>query len=157
MPKDPNQTTDQGDPAPASAWEARWAGIDGTPGEIVWDADPGDLEADLTYFAGPSPGRLPGPSQPCSAAPGRCSPQEAASYFADVIQRHGLPPGLAKVMRQIPPGHISLPQLVGLFPAGQVDVPGTGIGHIHAVNTLPGDEVIMVPAICALIRPRGAG
>ncbi len=51
MTKDPNQTTDQGDSAPAPVWEAWRAGIDGTPGEIVWDADPGDLAADLTYFA----------------------------------------------------------------------------------------------------------
>jgi hypothetical protein len=45
---------------------------------------------------------------------------------------------LAKVMRQIPPGQISLPELVGLFPADQFDVLDTGTGHIHTVNTLPG-------------------
>jgi SAM-dependent methyltransferase len=248
MAKDPNQATDQDDLAPASAWEAWWAGIDGTPGEIVWDADPGDLEADLTYFAGSFGQVLPVVDFGCgdgrqtrflarhfahvtgvdvsAAAIGRARaadnppnvafevldagdtagaarlhqefgdanvyirgmlqalppsshpaairsiaallgsagtlfakelPPEAALYFADVIQRHGLPPGLATVMRQIPPGQISLPELVGLFPADQFDVLGTGTGHIHTVNTLPGDEVIMVPAIWALIRPRDAG
>ena len=34
------------------AWERWWAGIGGTPGEIVWEASPGDLEADLDHFAG---------------------------------------------------------------------------------------------------------
>ena len=35
----------------AAAWEGWWAGLDGTPGEIVWDAAPGDLAADLPRFA----------------------------------------------------------------------------------------------------------
>ena len=34
------------------AWERWWAGIEGRPGEIVWDADVGDLEADLDHFVG---------------------------------------------------------------------------------------------------------
>ena len=36
----------------SAAWERWWSGIGRTPGEIVWDADPGDLEADLGHFAG---------------------------------------------------------------------------------------------------------
>ncbi len=57
-------------------------------------------------------------------------------------------------MRHIPPGQISLPELVRLFPADRFEVLGTGTSRIHTVNTLPGGEVIMVPAIWALIRPR---
>ena len=36
---------------PTAAWERWWGEIDGTPGEIVWDADSRDLEADLGHFA----------------------------------------------------------------------------------------------------------
>jgi SAM-dependent methyltransferase len=248
MTKDPNEAMGRGDSARASAWEAWWAGIDGTPGEIVWEADPGDLEADLTYFAGSFGQVLPVVDFGCgdgrqtrflaryfahvtgvdfsAAAIGRARaadnppnvafevldagdpagaarlhqqlgdanvyirgmlqalppssrpvairsiaallggtgtlfakelPPAAAEYFADVIGRHGLPPGLAKVMRQVPPGQISLPELVGLFPAEQFDVLSTGTSHIHTVNTLPGDEVIMVPAIWALIQQHDPG
>src|SRR6266702_3084334 len=37
----------------AAAWEGWWAGLDGTPGEIVWDAAPGDLAADLARHFSP--------------------------------------------------------------------------------------------------------
>lgn len=43
----------------APRWERWWAGVGGTPGEIVWDADPADLEADLGYFAGSLDPALP--------------------------------------------------------------------------------------------------
>jgi len=50
-------------------------------------------------------------------------------------------------------GQISLPDLAGLFPAGRFEVISTGTSRMHTVNTLPGGEVISVPAIWALIRP----
>jgi hypothetical protein len=68
-----------------------------------------------------------------------------------------MPPGIAKVMRQIPPGQISEQELASLFPADRFDVLGTGTSHIHTTNTLPGGEVIMVPAVWVLVRPRHAG
>lgn len=45
-----------------------------------------------------------------------------------------------------------------LTPARAVrfEVLGTGTSHIHTVNTLPDGEVIKVPAIWALIRPKTA-
>lgn len=229
----------------ALAWERWWAGIGGTPGEVVWEADPGDLEADLDHFAdafspalpvvdfGCGDGRqtrflaryfptvlgvdisaaaigraraadnppgvsfqildardpasaarlygeigdanvyirgvlqaLPPASRPRAAqaiaallgAAGTLFakelPPEAASYFADVTQRYGLPPGLAKVMRHVRPGQISLPELTRLFPADRFEVLGTGTSRMHTVNTLPGGEVISVPAIWALTRVR---
>ncbi|MBO0789051.1 MAG: class I SAM-dependent methyltransferase, partial [Actinobacteria bacterium] len=39
------------DIAGQNMWEQWWAGLDGTSGEIVWDAGPADLEADLGCFA----------------------------------------------------------------------------------------------------------
>jgi SAM-dependent methyltransferase len=81
-------------------------------------------------------------------------PPRAASYFEQLIQVHGLPPGLAKVLRHIPPGQITEPELVGLFPAERFEVIGTGASHIRTSNTLPSGEVITVPAIWALLRPR---
>jgi len=229
----------------AAVWESWWAGIDGTPGEIVWDADPGDLKADLDHFATSFGQALPVVDFGCgdgrqsrflarhfpdvlgvdisAAAIGRARaadnppnvgyqvldardpagaaalhtergdanvyirgvlqalpaahrpqavqavasllgvtgtlfvkelPPQAASYFATVIQRHGLTPGLAKVMRHIPPGQISEPELVGLFPADRFEVVSTGTSCMHSINVLPDGEVIMVPAIWALIRPR---
>ena len=59
-------------------------------------------------------------------------------------------------MQLIPPGEIAEPDLVRLFPADRFEVMRTGTSHIHTVNTLPDGEVIMVPAIYALIRPRHA-
>ncbi len=227
-------------------WERWWAGIDGTPGEIVWDADPGDLDADLVHFAGAFSQSRPVVDFGCgdgrqtrflarhfadvlgvdvlAAAIGRARaadnppnagfqvldardtaaavrlhqelgdanvyirgvlqalppaahpqavqaiaallgasgtlfakelPPEAAAYFAGVIQRHGPPPGLAKVLRHgLPPGQISLPELTELFPADRFEVLGTGTSHMHTVNTLPGGEAIIVPAVWALIRLR---
>ena len=81
-------------------------------------------------------------------------PPAARSYFADVAERHGLPPALARIMQLIPPGEISEPELAVLFPADRFDVIRKGASHIHTVNTLPDGEVFRVPAIYALIRPR---
>jgi SAM-dependent methyltransferase len=193
---------------PAGAWDRWCGGIDGTPGEIVWDADPRDLEADLEHFAGPFDPALPVVDFGCgngrqtrflarrfpavlgvdlspaaiararaadnppnvgyrvldardtAAAAARLHdelgdanvyirgvlqalpaahrphavqsiaallgaagtlfakelPPQATAYFAAVTRRHGLPPGLAKVMEHIPPGQISRPELARLFP-----------------------------------------
>lgn len=243
-----NQSRGDGGPDLASAWDGWWAGLDGTPGEIVWDADPNDLEADLDLFAGsftqalpvvdvgcgdgrqtrflarhfthvtgvdfsaaaitrartadnppnvafqvldardsadvarlhdelgdtnvyirgmlqalPSGGR-PAAARSIAALLGETGtlfakelPPAAGSYFADVVQRHGMPPGLARVMQQVPPGQISEHELAGLFPADRFETLGTGASHIRTVNSLPGDEKIMVPAVWALIRPRRTG
>ena len=83
-------------------------------------------------------------------------PPAATAYFAAVAERHGLPPGLARIMRLIAPGEISEPDLVRLFPTDHFDVMSTGNSHIRTVNTLPNGEVIAVPAIYALVRPRHA-
>jgi SAM-dependent methyltransferase len=228
------------------AWERWWAGLEGTPGEIIWDADARDLEADLEHFAGAFGQALPVVDLGCgdgrqtrflarhfpevvgvdvsAAAIGRARaagyppnagfqvldardpagavglhqdlgdanvyirgvlqalppasrpravqavaallgtagtlfakelPPEASSYFATLTERHGYPAGLAKVLRHgLAPGQIPLPELVGLFPADRFDVLSTGTSHIHTVNTLPDGEVIIVPAIYAVIRPR---
>ncbi len=245
------KTRDNASPADhtlTAMWERWWAGIDGTPGEIVWDADPGDLQVDLDHFADSFGQALPMADFGCgdgrqtrflarhfpdvlgvdlsAAAIGRARaadnppnvafqvlhacdpvgatrlhqelgdanvyirgvlqalppasrpravqsirvllgaagmlvakglPPQAADYFASVTRRHGLPPGLAKVMRHIPPGQISLPDLGPPVPRGPLrgarhrDQP-----HAHR-HTLPTGEVIMVPAIWALIRPRRSG
>lgn len=81
-------------------------------------------------------------------------PPRAATYFQTLIQVHGMPPGLAKVMRHIPPGEISEQELVSLFPSERFEVSATGTSHMQTTNAMPGGEVITVPAIWALIRPR---
>ena len=39
------------EPRTGKAWEYWWDTLDGTPGEVVWAADAGDLAADLVHFA----------------------------------------------------------------------------------------------------------
>lgn len=230
-----------------AVWERWWTALDGTPGEIVWDADAADLAADLQRFAASFDKRLPVVDFGCgngrqtrflgrhfttvlgvdispaaidsaraaenpphvsyrvldardpdaaaelhrefgdvnvyvrgvlqalpSAARPRAVrsiarllgatgtlfakelPPEAGSCLATVVQRHGLSPGIARVMRLIPPGQISVADLSRLFSADCFDMISTGTSHIHTVNTLPNGEVLMVPAIYALVRPRDA-
>ncbi|MBO0772733.1 MAG: class I SAM-dependent methyltransferase [Actinobacteria bacterium] len=225
-------------------WEQWWAGLDGTSGEIVWDAGPADLEADLGCFAdsvNPAlplvdfgcgdgrqtrflaghfphvvgvdissaairraraadnppnvafqvldardpdgaaglhdelgdtnvyirgmlqalpPASRPGAVEAIAALLGAAGtlfakelPPRANSYFADMTQRHGLSPGLARVMRLIPPGQISEHELVSLFPAERFEVLSTGTSHMHTAHTWPDGEVIRVPAIWILTRP----
>ena len=232
-------------PDVAADWERWWTGIDGTPGEIVWDADAADLADDLDHFAALFGDRLPVVDLGCgngrqtrylgrhfpsvlgadvSAAairraraagtppnvsyrvldvrdPGEASrlhgelgdanvyirgvlqalppaarpravetiarllgdtgtlfakelPPQASAYFAAVVEQHGMSTGLARIMRLIPPGEISEPELVRLFPAGRFDVKSTGASHIRTVNTLPNGDLITVPAIYAIVRPR---
>jgi SAM-dependent methyltransferase len=236
------------DTARQNNWERWWAGLDGTPGEIVWDADPTDLQDDLGYFAdslSPAlpmvdvgcgdgrqtrflagrfphvvgvdiseaaigraraagnppnvafqvldvrdrdgaarlhdelgdanvyirgvlqalpPASRPGAAQAIAALLGAAGtlfakelPPEASAYFADMTQRYGMPPGLAKVMQAIPPGQISLPELANLFPADGFEVLGTGTSRIRTVNSLPGGVAISVPAIWILTRPTRNG
>ena len=83
-------------------------------------------------------------------------PPEASSYFAELVHRHGLSRALERVMRLIPPGQITEPQLRRLFPADRFQVIGTGASHIHTINVLPNGDAVTVPAIYALIRPRHA-
>ena len=81
-------------------------------------------------------------------------PPEAGSYFARVMERHGLWPELERVMRLIPPGEITEPELVRLFSPYCLEVIATGAGHIDTTNVLPDDEPIQVPAIHILARSR---
>ena len=244
------ETTDAAVPADrdvAVIWERWWAGLVAAPGEIVWDADVGDLEADLEHFAASFDQALPvvdlgcgdgrqtrflahhflivlgadvshaaigqaraadnppnvsyrvldvrDPGQaarlhrelgdvnvyirgvlqalPSAARPRAVEtiarllgatgtlfakelPPQAGPYFAALIERHGMLPVLSRVMRHIPPGQISEPELVRLFPADRFDVVRTGTSHMHTVNALPDGELIKVPAIWALVRPRPA-
>jgi SAM-dependent methyltransferase len=84
-------------------------------------------------------------------------PPQASDYFAERVQRHGLWPGLERVMQLIPPGQITEQELLSLFSSERFEVIGTGHGLIDTVNRLPDGEPIRVPAIHALIRPRHTG
>jgi amidohydrolase len=84
-------------------------------------------------------------------------PPRVSDYFADLVQRHGLWPGLERVMQLIPPGQITEQQLVRLFSPERFEVIRTGQGVIDTLNRLPDGEPIRVPAVHALIRPRRAG
>jgi SAM-dependent methyltransferase len=81
-------------------------------------------------------------------------PPEASFYFAALVERYGLWPELERLMQLIPPGQITEAELVRLFPADRFEVLGAGTSRIHTVNALPNGEVIVVPAIYALVRPR---
>ena len=80
-------------------------------------------------------------------------PPQAGDYFAALVRRHGLWPELDRVMRLIPPGAISAPELASLFSPDRFAVIATGPRHIETVNRLPDGEAITVPAIYALVRP----
>jgi ubiquinone/menaquinone biosynthesis C-methylase UbiE len=225
-------------------WECWWAGIEGAPGEIIWDADVTDLTADLEIFADTfdrdlpvidlgcgdgrqtrflarhldivvgvdiSPAaidraratenppnvsyrvldaRFPGAAQrlhaelgdanvyvrgvlqamPAGDRPGAISsiaallggtgtlfakelPPQASTYFAEVVQRHGIWPELERVMRLIPPGQVTEEELARLFLPDRIEVIATGAGRIETVNVLPDGDPIRVPAIYALARP----
>lgn len=84
-------------------------------------------------------------------------PPEADAYFAEQVQRHGIWPELERVMRLVPPGEITGPELVALFTADHFGVIGTGASHIRTVSVLPDGEPINVPSIYLLARPRAAG
>jgi len=225
------------------SWEHWWATLDGTPGEIVWDADATDLANDLEFFkrlfdAGlpvvdfgcgngrqsrllarhfervvgvdfspsaveharavdtpPNVGyrvldaRDPADAQRLHAELGDVNvyvrgvlqamppadrpraieslarlageagtvfakelTPEAAPYFAKLVERHGLTPGMARMLQQIPPGQITLPELLSLFSYASLDVVATGTSHMHTVNRWPDGEVVIVPAIYAIAQ-----
>lgn len=224
-------------------FERWWRGLDGTPGEILWDADPADLKSDLAVF-GPTfapelpvvdlgcgdgrqtrflaahfptvvgidiapasvararraenpanvsyrvldarrgnaarrlhdelgdvniymrgvlhaqpPGDQPAVVNSIHALLGQAgtlflkelSPA-ADAYFAALVERHGPPPSFARMMELIPPGVLSEADLADLFAPGRFRALSTGHGHVHTVNTTPTGEVIMVPALYALLQ-----
>jgi SAM-dependent methyltransferase len=225
------------------SWDRWWATLDGTPGEIVWDADAADLATDLEFFGRLFDARLPVVDFGCGdgrqsrllahhfervvgvdfspaaverahafdnppnvgfrvldarhladaqrlhaelgdvnvyirgvlqAMPPADRPRafeslarlvgeagtvfakeltpEAGAYFAKLVERHGLMPGMARMLQQIPPGQITLPELLSLFSDAGLDVVATGTSHMHTVNRWPNGEVVMVPAISAIVQ-----
>lgn len=83
----------------------------------------------------------------------------AESFFAQLIQQYGPPPGLARVFQhQITPGMLHENNLELLFPSDRFTLLGTGQSHIRTVHTLPTGEVAKVPAFYAILRRRpGSG
>ena len=80
---------------------------------------------------------------------------EAESFFAQLIQQYGPPPGLARVFQhQITPGMLNENNLESLFPADRFTLLKTGPSHVRTVHTLPTDEVVKVPAFYAVFRQR---
>jgi hypothetical protein len=69
------------DPDLAAVWERWWTGLDETPGEIAWDASPGDLEADLHHFAASFGPALPW-STSAAATGGRPVPRPPLQHRA---------------------------------------------------------------------------
>ena len=77
----------------------------------------------------------------------------AETYFAQLIQQYGPPPGLARVFQhQITPGMLHENNLESLFPSDRFTLLGTGQSHIRTVHTLPTGEVVKVPAFYAILR-----
>jgi SAM-dependent methyltransferase len=79
----------------------------------------------------------------------------AEGYFAQLIEQHGPPPGLARVFQHgITPGMLNENDLTMLFPADRFTVCSTGRSQVHTVHTLLTGEVVKVPAFYAVIRQR---
>ena len=77
----------------------------------------------------------------------------AESFFAQLIQQYGPPPGLARVFQhQITPGMLHENALESLFPPGRFTLLGTGPSQIRTVHTLPAGDVVEVPAFYAILR-----
>jgi SAM-dependent methyltransferase len=77
----------------------------------------------------------------------------AEPFFAQLIERHGTPPGLARVFQhKITPGMLHEDNLLSLFPSGRFTLLKTGPSHIRTVHTLPTGEVVKVPAFYAILR-----
>lgn len=80
---------------------------------------------------------------------------EAEAFFAQLIQRYGPPPGLARVFQhQITPGMLHEDNLASLFPADCYTLLETGPSHIRTVHSLPTGDVVKVPAFYAILRRR---
>ena len=79
----------------------------------------------------------------------------AEPYFAQLIERYGIPPGLARVFQHgITPGMLNENDLGILFPPDRFTVRSTGQSQIHTVHMLPTGEVVKVPAFYAVLQPR---
>ena len=79
----------------------------------------------------------------------------AEPFFAQLIQQHGPPPGLARVFQhQITPGMVNENDLERLFRPDRFTLLRTGKSHIQTVHTLPTSEVVKVPAFYAILRQR---
>ena len=79
----------------------------------------------------------------------------AERYFAQLIEQHGPPPGLARVFQYgITPGMLNENDLTMLFPPDRFTVCSTGQSQIHTVHILLTGEVVKVPAFYAVLRQR---
>jgi cyclopropane fatty-acyl-phospholipid synthase-like methyltransferase len=79
----------------------------------------------------------------------------AESFFAQLIQHYGPPPGLARVLQhQITPGMLHEDRLTELFPVDRFALLKTGASHIRTVHSLPTGDVVKVPAFYAILRCR---
>lgn len=79
----------------------------------------------------------------------------AEPFFAQLIERYGLPPGLARVFQhQITPGMLHEDNLASLFPADRFTLLKTGPSYIRTVHSLPTGDVVKVPAFYAILRRR---
>lgn len=79
----------------------------------------------------------------------------AERYFAQLIEQHGPPPGLARVFQHgITPGMLNENDLTMLFPPDRFTVCSTSQCQIHTVHTLLTGEVVKVPAFYAVLRQR---
>lgn len=79
----------------------------------------------------------------------------AELYFAQLIEQHGPPPGLARVFQHgITPGMLNENDLTTLFPPDRFTVCSTGQSQVHTVHTLLTGEVVKVPAFYAVLRQR---
>jgi SAM-dependent methyltransferase len=79
----------------------------------------------------------------------------AEPYFAQLIQQHGPPPGLARVFQhEITPGMLNENNLEALFPPDRFTRLSTGPSYIQTVHTLPTGEVVRVPAFYAVFQQR---
>jgi len=249
--KETPMTTRHTDSAPSTPvhrstdnWERWWRGLDGRPGEVLWDAHPADLTADLAVLEGAFFPTLPvidlgcgdgrqtrflaehfttvvgvdlAPSaiararnhenplnvsyrvldvrEPTAAGElhaelgdanvymrgvlqslpetDRSSAVNAIAtllgrtgtlflkelapaveqYFAALVEHHGAPAGMERIMRLVPPGAVSDAELARLFAPPRFHLLTTGAGHIHTANVAPDGHPILVPARYALVKP----
>lgn len=85
-------------------WERWWSGIEGVPGEIVWDADQSDLAADLEVFAERFTPGLPVVDLGCGD--GRQT-RFLARHFETVIGVDISPAAVARARAADNPSHVS--------------------------------------------------
>ena len=74
-------------------------------------------------------------------------------YLGQIINRHGVPPGLARTSAvNLFPGTLSDQDRATLFPPNRFRLLTHGSGTIHTVHHLPTGEPITVPAMYAVLR-----